>query len=209
MVDSVCDNIICMKRIAAFDFDGTITRKDTLIEFLRYAGGSARLYAVFALYTPLLVLMKLKLYSNQKAKEMIFTHYFKGMPITQFDDLCRRFYEQKGQVLIYTDAKAQITKHNVQGDEVVIISASIENWVSHFAQALKADKLLSTQVEIQDGKLTGRFLTVNCYGKEKVNRLLSVCPERDKYYLIAYGDSRGDKELLQFADEQHYRQFEK
>lgn len=197
-----------MKRIAAFDFDGTITRKDTLIEFLRFAGGNARLYTVFALYSPLLVLMKLKLYSNQKAKEKIFAHYFEGMPIAQFDDICRRFIEQKGEALIYADAKAQIAKHKEQGDEVVIISASIENWVCHFADALRADKLLATQVEVQEGKLTGRFLTVNCYGKEKVNRLLSVYPERNKYYLIAYGDSRGDKELLQFADESHYKQFD-
>lgn len=196
-----------MKRIAAFDFDGTITRKDTLIEFLRFSGGSVRLYAVFALYSPLLVLMKLKLYSNQKAKEKIFAHYFKSMPIEQFDNLCRRFYEQKGRALIYAEAKAQIAKHKEQGDEVVIISASLENWVCHFAEALKADKLLATQVDIQDGKLTGHFFTANCYGKEKVNRLLSVYPERNKYYLMAYGDSRGDKELLQFADEQHYKSF--
>ena len=196
-----------MKRIAAFDFDGTITRKDTLIEFLRFAGGSARFYAVVALYSPLLVLMKLKLYSNQKAKEKIFAHYFKGMPIKQFDDLCRSFYEQQGQSLIYADAKAQIAKHKEQGDEVVIISASIGNWVCRFAEALKADKLLATQVEVHDGKITGRFLTANCYGKEKVKRLLSAYPERSNYYLLAYGDSRGDKELLQFADEQHYKQF--
>lgn len=196
-----------MKRIAAFDFDGTITRKDTLIEFLRFAGGGARFYAVFALYTPLLILMKLKLYSNQKAKQKIFAHYFKGMQIEQFDDLCLRFFEQKGQSLVYADAKTQIAKHKAQGDEVIIISASIENWVCHFAEALKADKLLATQVEVQDGKITGRFLTANCYGKEKVKRLLSEYPERDSYYLVAYGDSPGDKELLQFADEQHYKQF--
>jgi HAD superfamily hydrolase (TIGR01490 family) len=198
-----------MKRIAAFDFDGTITRKDTLIEFLRFAGGSARLYAVFALYSPLLVLMKLKLYSNQKAKEKIFAHYFKGMPIEQFDDLCRRFFEQQGQALIYTDAKAQIAKHKEHGDEVVVISASIENWVRHFADALRADKLLATQIEVQDGKITGCFLSANCYGQEKVKRLLSAYPDRNNCYLIAYGDSRGDKELLHFADEQHYRQFDK
>ena len=196
-----------MKRIAAFDFDGTITRKDTLIEFLRFAGGNARLYAAFTLYSPLLVLMKLRLYDNQKAKEKIFAHYFKDVPLEQFNDLCYRFFEQKGQSLIYTDAKVKIAKHKEQGDEVVIISASIENWVCHFAEALKVDKLLATKVEVQNGKITGRFLTANCYGNEKVKRLLSVYPERDKYYLIAYGDSRGDRELLQFADEQHYKQF--
>ena len=198
-----------MKRIAAFDSDGTITCRDTLIEFLRFTGGSLRLYAVFALYSPLLVLMKLKLYSNHKAKEKIFVHYFKGMPLQQFTNLCRQFFEEKGQLLINKEAKSQIAVHKEQGDEVVIISASIENWVSHFSNVLKADRLLATQIEIQDGKLTGRFATKNCYGQEKVNRLLSVYPERKDYYLIAYGDSRGDKELLEFSDEQHYQQFKK
>ena len=198
-----------MKRIAAFDFDGTITCRDTLIEFLRFTGGSLRLYAVFALYSPLLVLMKLKLFSNHKAKEKIFVHYFKGMPLQQFNNLCRRFFEEKGQLLINKEAKFQIAVHKEQGDEVVIISASIENWVSHFSNVLKADRLLATQIEIQDGKLTGRFATKNCYGQEKVNRLLSVYPERKDYYLIAYGDSRGDKEFLEFSDEQHYQQFKK
>ncbi len=196
-----------MKRVAVFDLDGTITCKDTFIEFLRFVGGGTQLYAVFAIYFPLLVLMKLKLYSNQKAKEKIFAHYFKGMPIVQFDDLCCRFFEQKGESLIYAEAKAQIAKHKEQDDEVAIISASIENWVCHFAEALKTDKLFATKVEVQDGKITGRFLTANCYGKEKVKRLMSAYPERDKYYLIAYGDSCGDRELLQFADEQHYKQF--
>lgn len=196
-----------MNRIAAFDFDGTITRKDTLIEFLRFAGGSARLYAVLAVYSPLLVLMKLRLYDNRKAKEKILAHYFKGMPVAQFDALCQQFFEQKGASLVYQQAQEQIQKHKAQGDQVVIISASIGHWVRHFAEALGADQLLATQIEIQDGKLTGRFSTKNCYGAEKVNRLSAAFPDRSQYYLIAYGDSRGDKELLNSADEQHYKPF--
>ncbi len=51
------------------------------------------------------------------------------------------------------------------------------------------------------GRLTGRFSSRNCYGQEKVNRLLRVEPHRETYRLIAYGDSRGDREMLAFADE--------
>lgn len=198
-----------MDRIAAFDLDGTITRKDTLIAFLRFAGGSTRLYAVLVLYLPLLVLVKLRLYDNQNAKEKIFSSYFKGMPIAHFEALCRDFYEKKGISLLYQQAQEQIRKHKAQGDQVVIISASIENWVRHFANALGADQLLATQIEVQDGKLTGRFSTKNCYGAEKVKRFLASYPQRDSYFLIAYGDSRGDQELLQLADEAHYKSFEK
>jgi phosphoserine phosphatase len=44
------------------------------------------------------------------------------------------------------------------------------------------------------------FISKNCYGQEKVNRLLEVEPDRKNYYLYAYGDSRGDREMLAFAD---------
>ena len=60
---------------------------------------------------------------------------------------------------------------------------------------------IGTKVEVDlDGKLTGRFLTKNCYGPEKVNRLLEIEPDRKNYFLYAYGDSRGDKEMLECAD---------
>jgi phosphoserine phosphatase len=68
-------------------------------------------------------------------------------------------------------------------------------------------KVVGTQIEVKDGRLTGRFLTKNCYGQEKVNRLLSLYPHRQDYCLVAYGDSRGDKELLSFADESHFKPF--
>jgi phosphoserine phosphatase len=68
-------------------------------------------------------------------------------------------------------------------------------------------KVVGTQIEVIDGKLTGRFLSKNCYGQEKVNRILSLYPNRQDYHLTAYGDSRGDKEMLAFADESHFKPF--
>jgi phosphoserine phosphatase len=60
---------------------------------------------------------------------------------------------------------------------------------------------------VAGGRLTGRFLTKNCYGQEKVRRVTQVLPKRDNYILVAYGDSRGDKELLDYADVRHYKPF--
>ena len=48
---------------------------------------------------------------------------------------------------------------------------------------------------------------MNCYGEEKVKRLLQLYPERTEYWLTAYGDSRGDTELLDFANESYYKPF--
>ena len=49
------------KKIYCFDFDGTLTTSDTLLEFIRYAKGTGRFLMVFLMYSPLLVLMKLQL----------------------------------------------------------------------------------------------------------------------------------------------------
>lgn len=200
-----------MTRVAVFDFDGTITRKDTLIEFIRFAKGSVALYWGMFVHLPWLVLMKLRLYDNGKTKEGVFSWFFKGMRIEELDELGQRFYEIQVAQLLYTDAVQAIKEHQQKGDKVVILSASIENWVKPFASALQADALCGTQVETQEGKLTGRFATKNCYGQEKVERLkqwLQGNRIKDSY-VIAYGDSRGDKELLKFANEKHYKQFKR
>jgi len=200
-----------MKRIAVFDFDGTITRKDTLIEFIRFAKGSAALYLGLLLHLPWLILMKLHLYDNSKTKERVFAWFFRGMPIDQFNKLGHDFYLSQIKKLLYSDARQQILNHHQKGDLVVILSASIENWVQPFAFALQAEVLLGTQIEIINTKLTGKFSTPNCYGAEKVRRLKEwLCQNEIKNpYIIAYGDSRGDKELLQFANESYYKQFKK
>lgn len=193
-------------RIAVFDFDGTITRKDTLLEFVKHSKGMLKFLIGFLMYSPLLVLMKLHLYPNWKAKEKIFSHFYKDVGLEDFRKMCTTFFEEN-RSLVYTQAKERILMHKAKGDRVVIVTASMEEWVKPFAKWLGADDVLGTQLEIIDDRLTGRFATKNCYGQEKVNRLLSVYPNRNDYTLVAYGDSRGDKELLNFADEQHYKLF--
>ena len=186
-------------KLFAFDFDGTLTTRDTLIEFIRYACGTARFLLGFLLYSPLLVLMKLRLYSNGKAKQKVFAHFFKGMTIEAFDTLCQDF-SSTHRHLLRLEVVSQLELALSEGAEVLIVSASIDNWVQPFFPKVK---VLGTQIEVIDGRLTGRFLTPNCYGQEKVRRILTLHPDRSAYHLTAFGDSRGDREMLAFADDAH------
>ena len=192
-----------MKKIYAFDFDGTLTTKDTLIEFIRYAKGSMALGLGFMRYAHLLVLMKIGLYPNYKAKQKVFAHFFKNTTLDDFNALCKAFAASTSH-LLRPNAIEAIDQAIKEGSEVVIVSASIDNWVQPFFPQVK---VLGTQIEVIDGKLTGRFLSKNCYGQEKVNRILSLYPNRQDYHLTAYGDSRGDKEMLAFADESYFKPF--
>lgn len=196
------------ERIAVFDFDGTITTKDTLLEFIRYAKGTLLFCWGFILFSPLLVAYKTRLCPNWKVKEQMFSYFFRGMPVVQFNALCERFYKDKGPKLLRDDACATIRKHLSQGDSVIIASASIYNWVLPFGKALGVDAVIGTEVAVSpSGNLTGKFLTRNCYGMEKVERIKRLYPDYDTYIWIAYGDSAGDRQLLDFADEKHYKIF--
>ena len=210
-----------MRKIVAFDFDGTLTTKDTLLAFIRYAKGSTGFWLGFLRYSPLLVLMKLGLYPNYKAKQKVFAHFFKGMTLEAFDALCQRFANDNHH-LLRPQALEALNKAISEGAEVVIVSASIDNWVQAFFEGVRREgvrregvrregvrsiQVIGTQIEVEKGVLTGRFLTNNCYGQEKVNRIQALFPKRQDYHLTAYGDSRGDQELLAFADESHYKPF--
>jgi len=222
------------KKVYCFDFDGTLTTSDTLLEFIKYAKGSGRFLMVFLMYSPLLVLMKLHLYPNWKAKQKIFAHLFAGMRIEKFDALCRGFAEEN-QHLLRPKGITLLHEAVVAGAKVLIVSASIDNWVRPFfkIRGLENVEVLGTQIEVADGKLTGKFKTNNCYGLEKVCRICealspgsttkissaspgstpnatpmdSVDFNRSPYYIEAFGDSRGDKEMLAFADKGHYKPF--
>ena len=195
-----------MKRVFAFDFDGTLTTRDTLIAFIHYACGTPRFLLGFLLHAPLLVLMKLRLYSNGKTKQRLFTWFFQGMSIETFDALCQSF-ALSHRHLLRPDTVRLLQQALSEGAEVLVVSASIDNWVQPFFSTFHLPPstfhVLCTQIEVIDGRLTGRFLTPNCYGQEKVRRILALHPDRSAYRLTAYGDSRGDRELLAFADEAH------
>ena len=198
------------KKLYCFDFDGTLTTSDTLLEFIKYAKGRGRFLMVFLMYSPLLVMMKLHLYPNWKAKQQIFAHLFADMRIEKFDALCRGFAEEN-QHLLRPKGITLMHEALVAGAQVFIVSASIDNWVRPFfdIRNLKGVQVLGTQIEVEDGKLTGRFKSNNCYGKEKVHRIAEVLKsfERSEYEIEAFGDSRGDKEMLAFADKGHFKPF--
>lgn len=216
-----------MKKIFVFDFDGTLTYADTLLAFIRFACGPVRMLLGFALYAPLLVLMKLKLYPNYKAKQKVFAHFFRGMTLARFDALCTAFAQQ-GEHLLRPAARNFINTVRSEAYAMAIVSASIDNWVRPFAEMyLQSDNsqdnhqdnsqdnksslpiiVLGTKVEVDAaGCLTGRFASPNCYGPEKVRRIEAVWPHREQYDVSAFGDSRGDKEMLAYADQGYFKPF--
>lgn len=185
--------------ITAFDFDGTLTTSDTLVLFIRYVFGYRVCCMGFLLHLPFIVLMLLHCYPNGKCKQRLFSWFFRGMSYDRFRQLGIDF-EREVRPLLRPATIALLQQHRQEGP-VYVVSASIDEWVRPVCQRLGVSDVLCTQVEVdEEGCLTGRFLMPNCYGEEKVRRLLEVEPMREDYFLYAYGDSKGDRALLAFAD---------
>ncbi len=194
------------QRIAFFDFDGTITTKDTLLEFIKFYKGTGYFYFGFLLYSPFLIAYKLKLIPNYVAKQKVLSFYFNGESITLFQKKCDAFSELILPKLIRPKALKEIEKLKEANAEVVVVSASAENWISKWAAA-NGIKLIGTRLAVADDKLTGNINGINCYGDEKVCRIEQQYDLKLFKEIYCYGDSGGDKAMLKLATFPFYKPF--
>ncbi len=190
--------------IVAFDFDGTLTTKDSFVEFIKFSKGKFQFYFGFLLFAPVLVAMKLHLIANWKVKQWVISYFFKGMTLQDFNLQCEKF-STKIDIILRPETIEKLKNYQQNGSEICIVSASVENWLLPWCKTMGIHNVFATKLEINEHQiLTGHLFGKNCYRQEKVNRLMKAFPNREKYYLIAYGDSSGDKEMLAYANEGYW-----
>lgn len=192
--------------LVLFDFDGTITSKDTLLKFTRFACGNFAYFLGLALLAIPLTLHKINLIDAQKAKELFLGYYFKGLKYSYFNEKCEQFGKQILPKIIRPLALEAIRNHQNRGSRILIVTASANEWISAWA-IQNGIEVIATQLEIKNGELTGKILGKNCNGNEKVSRLREVV-ELDHYdEIVAYGDSKGDMPMLKIAHQKFYKPF--
>jgi len=188
--------------IAVFDFDGTITTKDTLIDFTIYSLGRRKFIQGFFRLFPVLFSYRIGLFSGGFVKEKFLSYFFEGLEERQFNDFCNDYVLKRINEITKKEVLEKAKWHKQQGHKLIIISASIENWIKPWAQNNSFDEVIATKIEAKNGRLTGKLATNNCQGQEKVRRFLEKHPDREKYFLYVYSDSKTDKPLLSLADKQ-------
>jgi phosphatidylglycerophosphatase C len=194
------------RKIAFLDFDGTITTKDSLLEIIKFQKGKAAFYTGFFLHGPWLLAYKLKLFPNDRVKQKILAYFFAGMPEATFQEKCDLFAEKKLPGLIRPEALAEINRLRALGFEVVVISASAENWIRKWTKGLSLT-LIATRLEVRNGRITGRIEGRNCYGEQKVARIREQWNLGEYEEIYVYGDSSGDKPMLNLATKSFYKPF--
>lgn len=184
------------RRVAAFDLDGTLTRRDCVTPFLRLAGGTG-LWLALARHAPG-VLSSLARRDRDRLKELAATA-LRGTRAAEIDRLGRAYAETIVQGNLRTDTPARLAWHRARGDVTLIVSASFETYVAPLGVMLGVDDVLCTRLEVgDDDTLTGRLDGANCRGPEKARRLEEWLAAHglEDAELWAYGDSSGDDAML-------------
>lgn len=187
------------KKIYLIDFDGTIIVGDSLIKFSYFSIGIFQFFKYWVLVTILI-----PFYSKSDLKQNFYSN-FKDFNLTKFNRLCLDFHAQKLRKLIKRSFN-DFMKNLNEDSKIVVVSASISNYLKPWCDEMGFD-LISTELEVVNGKLTGKFSTPNCNGQEKVRRI------KEKYNLSKYdeihvfGNSKGDLPMLELGTHKYYKFF--
>ncbi|PSF37907.1 HAD-IB family hydrolase [Aphanothece hegewaldii CCALA 016] len=193
--------------LAVFDFDGTLTRQDSLFPFLRMIVGQRQFWWKMLSFSPVLMGYALKLIPNWQAKEKLLTYFLAGLTKEELQQLGQHFASIYIPKLLRPEAVKCFQWHQKQGHKTILISASLEVYLLPWAKEMGFDLILGTQLEVYNDVITGRILGKNCYGTEKIKRLQELFENLSDYCVYAYGDHRSDKELLKIANYSFYRTF--
>jgi len=150
---------------------------------------------------------KVGLVAGERMKEKVLTRFFKGLSPETLEQMGEKYVREALWGIIRESAVEKIREHQGKGDEVVIVTASIAQYVKPLAFELGVG-LIATELEVRDGLLTGRLSGVNCSGPEKVRRIREAFDLEKFSSIYAYGDSPNDREMLAIAGFPFMKYFE-
>lgn len=192
--------------LSVFDFDGTLTRHDSFVPFLLFAFGKRAFVARALRMLPACVRYLGKGLSRDELKAVLIATFLAGTDEQWVRHKAQAFEQARFKRLMRPAGVQSVAAEVASGALVTICSASPRLVLEPFAQRLGI-KLIATELEVVDGQLTGRISGSNCRCEAKVLRLEAVYGSLEHYRLRAWGDTRGDHELLAAAHEPHWRHF--
>jgi HAD superfamily hydrolase (TIGR01490 family) len=189
------------KRIAIFDFDGTITPKDTFIEFIKYVHGPFKYYWFLFTRSPLIAFYYLRIIPNHRLKEIFFSYFFKGWEENALRTKGEQFCDELITAMCFPAALQVLESHKQRNDDILILTASSDIWLGKWCQDHKF-QIIGTNYQIENGIITGKIAGKNCHGKEKWERIKTLIRSYD--YSYGYGDSQSDMHFISPLTEQYF-----
>jgi HAD superfamily hydrolase (TIGR01490 family) len=190
--------------LALVDFDGTITWTDTWTPFMQLAVRPARIAAGRVLLSPIVIGYKLGMISASRGRQAAARVGFQGEDAARVRRLGVEYARTTLPAQVRQPALDRIAWHRSRGDHVVIVSASLECYLSPWCAGHGLDCICTT-LEERNGRLTGRCAGGDCAGAEKVRRIRGRLDLGRYDTIYAYGDTAEDREMLELAQRKFYR----
>lgn len=192
--------------VVAFDFDGTLTIRDSFTALLRWRAGPGG-WALGLVKLAPAVASYARDRDRGRIKAASVREFLKGVSRAELEADAERFADEVWSKFMRPDALKVWNEWGKRGAHRVIVTASPDTTVAPFARRLGAEGLIGTHLGFDaDDRITGGFDTPNCRGEEKMRRLRAVYGD-DVHLTAAYGDTSGDTEMIAAADEKGFRVF--
>lgn len=192
--------------LALFDFDGTISTKNSFLEFAAFLYGRSGLYKKSLQLLPLAVRFATRQITDHQFKEAAFAHFCGGMKEEEFHAKATEYGHNLIPNIVRPKAAEKIQEHKRNGDTIIVVSASFQEVLKPWCDLLGVN-VIATVLEAKDGVITGKLDSPVCWGPQKVERIRQALDLKYFTKVVAYGNSRGDKEMLAFADDAFYKPF--
>jgi HAD superfamily hydrolase (TIGR01490 family) len=190
--------------LALFDFDGTLTTRETFGDFMRHAVTPLRRALGAPLFAPMLAGYKLGLVSGNHIRRHIAAFGFRGVAAAPVHAAGERFAAEVLPGLLRPGAMRRLAWHQRQGDTVVLVSGGLDFYLAPWCRQHGLELICST-LETRGGQLTGRYQGAQCVGEEKARRVRERHDLAAYAACYAYGDTHEDTAMLALAQRRYYR----
>ncbi|WP_430390287.1 HAD family hydrolase [Dyella sp. 20L07] len=190
--------------LALFDFDGTITTREMFRPFIDFAVSRRRRTLGGILLGPMVIGYKLGWVSSNVMRKYAVRFGFGGVAAAQVDEFGHRFAKEILPSVLRDVALERIRWHKEQGDRVVVVSGSLDVYLTHWCRQHDLE-LLCSELEIKGGRLTGHYRGEQCVSAEKPRRVCAAYDVGSYPVVYAYGDTKEDIDLLKIAHRRYYQ----
>lgn len=193
--------------IIAFDFDGTITTTDTLAIFFRYYAGNVGWFFKILKLLPVFIGYGIKIVPRDSVKAHLVKTFLTGEDAEEFQERADQFAKEIIPGLIRPAAQEALNAKKQSPHTLYIVSASLSAYLIPWARSQGIDNVIATNVHVLNGKLTGELDGPNCWGPGKISKIDGRLGKNAYKIVEAYGDTRGDREMLHAAEASFFKPF--
>ena len=200
--------------LAVFDFDRTLTARDTSLAFLAFAAGRARLALSLVLGGPLFLVDLTAALAQTRSTmsgslrdrwelevhDRLLRALFRGRSAAEVDELGRRFASEALDTMVTPEALAQVAWHRARGDRCVLVTGSLDTYMEPWGQRAGFERVLASRLARDGARAIGGFDGEPCWGEAKLVRLREAIGALERYTVVVYGNEPGDRALLAAAD---------